>query len=120
MKRRPGRISGFALDHLLKKPSTVRYPMDKLIIEPQYRGRIIFDHSDCIGCNLCSRDCPSEAIKIINIGTKEDKKFQMDLDLGKCIFCGQCADSCPKKCITVSSNIELAAFERKDLKLNLK
>ena len=87
MKKKPGVIAGYAMKHLFKKPATISYPYDKLKIEPNYRGKLKYDADDCIGCNLCVRDCPTGAIKIINVGTKEDKKFECHLDLGHC-SCG--------------------------------
>lgn len=120
MTRVPGKISKFALEHLFKKPATVEYPFGKLKLEPNYRGRIDFDSENCIGCKLCVRDCPAGAIKINNVGTKEDKKFEMELDVGRCISCGQCVDSCRKGCISLTQNIELATTDRDSLRLKLK
>lgn len=45
----------------------------------------------CIGCKMCEKVCPSEAIKVI------DNHATIDYD--KCIGCGLCADKCPKKLI---------------------
>ena len=55
MKRKPGVITGYAMKHLFKKPATIKYPYDKLKIEPNYRGKLKYDPDDCIGCNLCVR-----------------------------------------------------------------
>lgn len=119
MKRKPGVITGYAMKHLFKKPATIKYPYDKLKIEPNYRGKLKYDPDDCIGCNLCVRDCPTGAIKIINVGTKEDKKFECHLDLGHCIFCAQCVDSCRKGCLAFTQDIELAVMDRKNFKVKL-
>lgn len=119
-KRIPGKISKFALGHLFKKPATIKYPLGPLKVEDNYRGRLYFNAQDCIGCKLCVRDCPSNAIKINNVGSKEEKVFEMDLDLGRCIFCAQCAESCPKKCISFSQEIELATLDRDSLRLKIK
>ncbi len=119
MKRSPGRIAGFALKHLLKKPATIAYPAAKLEIEPHYRGKIQYNADDCIGCNLCVRDCPASAISIVNVGTKEEKKFECHLNLGHCIFCAQCVDSCRKGCLSFTPNIELADMSREALKVKL-
>lgn len=115
MVRIPGKISGMALRHLLKKPDTIAYPEGKLIIEPNYRGRLVFEGEHCIGCQLCVRDCPAAAIKITNIGSKEAKKFVCELDLGRCIFCSQCVDSCNKGCLHFTKDIELAGLKKEDL-----
>lgn len=119
MKKGPGKIAGFALEHVFKKPATIQYPFGKLKLEENYRGKIEYDAETCIGCNICARDCPAGAIKVVNVGTKEEKSFQCRLDVGHCIFCAQCVDSCPKKCLHFSPNIELAAFSRDNLKVTM-
>ena len=120
MKRTPGRIAGFALKHLFKKPATIAYPFGKLKIEPNYRGKIVYDAANCIGCNLCVRDCPTGAIQIVNAGTKENKVMECHMDYARCIFCAQCVDSCKKDCLHFSPDIELAGFDKKAMKVALK
>ncbi len=119
MKKGPGKIAGFALGHVFKKPATIKYPYGKLEIDKNYRGKIVYNPENCLGCNICSRDCPAGAIKITNVGTKENKVFECHLNLAHCIFCAQCVDSCPKKCLSFSPNIELADFSRDALKVKL-
>ena len=41
----------------------------------------------CVGCTLCSRNCPVDAI----IGEREEAHF---IDTTKCIKCGTCKDKC--------------------------
>ncbi|MDO4581044.1 MAG: 4Fe-4S dicluster domain-containing protein [Bacillota bacterium] len=119
MVKYPGKITGFALKHLLKKPATIAYPAGGLVIDKKYRGKIAYDADDCIGCNLCVRDCPAGAIKIVNVGTKEDKKFECYLNVGHCIFCAQCVDSCRKGCLSFTPDIELAVLNKEDLTVKL-
>lgn len=47
--------------------------------------------SACIGCMLCQKNCPSEAI------TVNDALAHVDYD--KCVNCNTCVEKCPKKAI---------------------
>lgn len=46
----------------------------------------------CIGCSMCQRDCPLDAIKVEN--------FLAHIDYDRCVGCGLCERKCPGKCIT--------------------
>ena len=47
----------------------------------------------CIGCKLCEKVCPTDAIHVIdNLAA---------IDYEKCINCGECALKCPKKLISL-------------------
>lgn len=46
----------------------------------------------CIGCRICQKNCPFEAIKV--------DSFLASIDYSKCKDCGICAEKCPKKIIS--------------------
>ena len=76
-----------------------------------YRGKIQYDKDKCIGCKLCLKVCPSEAIEF----KEKDKKIK--IYLSRCTFCSQCNDICPVKCLSMSNEFLLADFDKysKDL-----
>ena len=45
----------------------------------------------CIGCTLCKKNCPEDAVVI--------ESFNATIDPEKCVGCGKCAEKCPKKVI---------------------
>ena len=112
--KRPGRMSTEVLKSLFKKPVTSTYPLNKSEMPDRYRGKIIFHPELCIGCKMCVRDCPSNAIIINSLG---DKKFEAVFNLAKCIYCAQCVDSCMKKALESTKEFELAVLDKKNLKV---
>jgi len=111
---KPGKMTRAVLTSLCHRPVTVRYPYVKVEMPDRFRGKIKFISSRCIGCKLCMRDCPSNAITITKIG---DKQFQAEFDLDKCIYCAQCVDTCPKKALETTIEYELAQLQRDKLKV---
>ena len=111
---RPGRMVREVLAHVFKKSATVQYPFVKVEMPLRFRGKLNFDPASCIGCKICMKDCPSNAIEIRKVG---DKRFECEIDLSKCIYCAQCVDSCPKKSLEATTEFELAALDRGTLKV---
>jgi formate hydrogenlyase subunit 6/NADH:ubiquinone oxidoreductase subunit I len=113
---RAGKILPAAMHSLFHKTATKGYPYVKADKPTKYRGKLKFDASKCIGCKLCMRDCPSNAIEIIKV---EDKVFKAIVKLDRCLFCGQCCDSCNKGALVCTKEFELANFKREDLKVDI-
>lgn len=111
---RPGKMLKQVLGSIFRRPATTKYPMVKHAMPDKFRGRIAFHPERCIGCKLCMRDCPSNAITITKVG---EKKFECEIDLGKCIYCAQCVDSCMKKALEATKDYELAVLNKSKLKV---
>ena len=111
---RPGAMIRQVLASIFKKPATISYPFVKTEMPDNFRGKIKFDPQLCIGCKICMRDCPSNAITITKVG---EGLFNCEINLAKCIYCAQCVDSCPKKALEATKEFELAVLDVKKLKV---
>ena len=76
-----------------------------------FRGKIQYDKEKCIGCKLCMKVCPCEAIEF------KEKEKKIKIYLARCCFCSQCNDICPTNCLSMSNEFLLAGIDpyEKDL-----
>lgn len=112
------------LKSLFKKPSTRKYPKEKVKPPKRFRGKITFDKKGCTACGLCRMICPTNAItlgrkiKVIKVGKIIHKQIMHpieSIDIGKCVSCGLCVEICPAKVISFTNEFELADKDRKKL-----
>ena len=109
-RRLPALIKDMGLC-LFKKPFTREYPAVKVEAPEGYRGRHIFYPDKCISCGLCERDCPANAIELVEVSGKRMPLFYLD----RCIFCYQCVESCPREAIELSTNFEMSTTEKEGM-----
>ena len=118
------------LQQLFKKPATNLFPAKylpdsitdyfqqvaegKATINPpipvaeDHKGKISYDATNCIGCSLCAKVCPAQAIDV------HKKKKTITIYVAQCISCGQCIDICPKDCIALTKDFLTANGDRYD------
>jgi formate hydrogenlyase subunit 6/NADH:ubiquinone oxidoreductase subunit I len=84
-------ILNAVMDAMFSPRETVKYPFGVLELPEGYRGAIVFEPEKCIGCGLCVRDCPADALKL---NKKSREEFTLLHYPARCAYCGQCQDSC--------------------------
>ncbi|MFW5898316.1 MAG: 4Fe-4S binding protein [Candidatus Saliniplasma sp.] len=75
-------------------------------IPENYRGKLTYDKDSCIGCQLCVRVCPSEAL------TFDEEKRKVKHYVARCTFCGQCVNICPKSCFEFTDEFLIAGTDK--------
>ena len=66
-------------------------------------GRIEVDSETCNLCGLCEKECPVNAISIMD--------GKLELDSRKCIFCKLCIDVCPNDSLEMTHDYKMSAIE---------
>ena len=100
------------LGSLVKRPATQLYPFERIPAPVQFRGALNYDPSQCAGCQLCVKDCPSDALELIVLD-RVKKRFILRYHIDRCTYCAQCVQSCRFKCLHMSSDQwELAATRK--------
>lgn len=95
-----------------QRPVTQNYPFERRESPERLRGALHYNPEKCTGCCLCSKDCPSDAIELIELD-KKNKRFVVRYHLDRCTFCAQCVQNCRFDCMTMSNEQwELAALQK--------
>ena len=94
-----------SLTDALENPGILTPP---LLVGERFRGRVDLNRAKCIGCRLCIKYCPANAIE----SQPEEKKVIIYND--RCCFCAQCVEVCPPKCLSMSGEFLTSTYSRKE------
>jgi NADH-quinone oxidoreductase subunit I len=114
-------VFGYGIKEAVSKRATYPYPDKPLPIQKRSRGMLSLDLEDCIGCELCFKICPSDAIRMQKIDFKEAgfhtnaRSEAPAIDFNKCIFCGLCSEICPPKVLHHTHKYDISTDKREEL-----
>jgi formate hydrogenlyase subunit 6/NADH:ubiquinone oxidoreductase subunit I len=97
-----GAMFGQIMQSLVTNPVTEKYPFVRYPEPERLRGKLFWDPQKCTGCQLCVKDCPSDALELITID-KVNKRFVLKYHIDRCTFCAQCVENCRFNCIGLSN-----------------
>ena len=118
-KKKWGTMIPLMLGMFVKKADTSLYPAIQANVADKFRGMLAFDAGLCVGCKLCQKVCPTDAIIIEKTEEAGKKRFTAVVQLDKCIFCGQCVDTCNKDALRNTADFELACGDKNSLTVKL-
>lgn len=91
------KFAGTVLGSVFKKPSTLMYPVVPREWQERTRGSVSIVGEKCIGCGICARACPTNAIAV------DKKGGSWTIERMQCVQCSACVDGCPTKCLTMEN-----------------
>ena len=110
-----GYVRKEATKRFFEKPYTIHYPFTDIKAFEGYRGRILLQLSKCVGCGLCSRVCPANAIEMVPDERIKPTGKRPHFKLAECCYCALCAEYCPKGAIELTTDYHLYGFKKEDV-----
>lgn len=77
-------------------------------------GQACIDHTKCINCGICQKNCPFHAVIYVPVPCEEscpvgaisrNEYGRQKIDYTKCIYCGRCISSCPFGAVMEKSHL---------------
>ena len=116
---------GVTFKNMVSTPTTICYPEVKRTMPERYRGRHFLNRDEnglerCIGCSLCSINCPVGCIHVVSaentpvnrVSAGERFAEVYEINLLRCIYCGYCEEACPVDAVVLREHYELADYDR--------
>ena len=116
---------GVTFKNMVSKPVTFQYPEEKRTMPERYRGRHFLNRDEnglekCIGCSLCSINCPVGCIHVVSAENDPENRVSLgeryaevyEINLLRCIYCGYCEEACPVDAVVLREHYELADYDR--------
>ncbi len=79
-----------------------------LPFQPGLWGAYVADEAKCIGCQMCSKFCPTGALAIS--ADEDTEVVALWFSAARCTACGLCERVCFKKALTLAPTVPLAAL----------
>ena len=111
--------------NMLTKRVAFQYPEEKRTMPERYRGRHFLNRDEnglerCVGCSLCSINCPVGCIHVVSAENTEGNRVSpgeryaavYEINLLRCIYCGYCEEACPVDAVVLREHYELADYDR--------
>ena len=109
---------------------TCQYPREVIDITPRFRGhtKLLADdqnpeRSRCTACQICVKNCPSNAIVRVEGEKKEGEKrktaTEYILDFTTCSQCGICVEVCPFDALAFSRDYNWVGTKREECVFDL-
>ncbi len=116
---------GVTFKNMTTEPTTFQYPEVKRDMPSRYRGRHFLNRDEnglekCVGCSLCSINCPVGCIHVVAAENTEENRVSpgeryaavYEINILRCIYCGYCEEACPVDAVVLRDHYELADYNR--------
>ncbi len=81
-------------------------------VPENFRGTLAYDYENCIGCVMCERICPANAVESYPVMDGEKKSKRVVFYLGRCTYCAECVAICPKDVIWMEKTFLNANYDK--------
>lgn len=92
----------------LVKSLSKKIALKPALIETSYLGRVKIDEKACTGCEVCTKLCPTGALRV----SEGKGVVKMTFEHYLCTNCGICEDKCPEHAINVEGVVDLIKLTR--------